>query len=595
MISLPHVLGASAGGSAVASWTPAGLLLSIFFAAVCLLFILGKPGDHPNGLARVLLRVPNALERLTGIPGWAAAASLTSMYGLLVAGVGFYSDVAYHIAFGRDEELFTAPHVGILIGLSLLLLSAVLAIVYASLTRVDTRLRWRSARIPWSAIPMGVIGIGAVTGFPIDDIWHRLYGVDVTLWSPPHLMMVLGAAFSGMASWLIVAESGVRPGDSAWARGFHVAAAWLTLLGLTAPAAEFYFGVPQWQLLFHPVLVMLAAGISLVAMRIVLGAGWTLGIAVFAFLGDLAGLLMIAGSPIPTRPVATYLGAALVVELVALAIGTERRLRFGLAAGAGIGTLGLGVEWAWNAGAHLPWSSALFPDALLLGLFTAVAAAIVGAAFGSAVAREQITIPLPVLVLAGVGLAIGIILPLPREVGEVVGTVSFEEAGDGLMTVHVELDPPDAAEDARWFTAGSWQGGDKRTGHMQEVGPGQYVGETPIDVTAENKSMLRLHRGAEMMAIPLRFPPDDEIGEPEILPEDRTAPFEHEEQYLQREVAAHDAAGPWFARFVFALTGLLAVGWIVSLGIGAYGLSRREEAAAPAAAPEPSRTPAGRR
>ena len=33
-----------------------------------------------------------------------------ALYGLLVAGQGFYSDVAWHIALGRDDELITAPH-----------------------------------------------------------------------------------------------------------------------------------------------------------------------------------------------------------------------------------------------------------------------------------------------------------------------------------------------------------------------------------------------------------------------------------------------------------------------------------------------------
>ena len=28
---------------------------------------------------------------------------------------------------------------------------------------------------------------------PIDDLWHRLFGIDVTLWSPPHLMGILGS------------------------------------------------------------------------------------------------------------------------------------------------------------------------------------------------------------------------------------------------------------------------------------------------------------------------------------------------------------------------------------------------------------------
>src|SRR5207253_11080125 len=35
-----------------------------------------------------------------------------------------------------------------------------------------------------------------VLAAPIDDLWHRLFGLDVTLWSPPHLLGLLGAAIN---------------------------------------------------------------------------------------------------------------------------------------------------------------------------------------------------------------------------------------------------------------------------------------------------------------------------------------------------------------------------------------------------------------
>ena len=31
------------------------------------------------------------------------------------------------------------------------------------------------------------------SGFPLDDVWHRLFGQDVTLWGPTHLMLIGGA------------------------------------------------------------------------------------------------------------------------------------------------------------------------------------------------------------------------------------------------------------------------------------------------------------------------------------------------------------------------------------------------------------------
>jgi hypothetical protein len=41
---------------------------------------------------------------------------------------------------------------------------------------------------------------------PIDDLWHRLFGLDVTLWSPPHLLGLLGSAINTIGALLIATE-----------------------------------------------------------------------------------------------------------------------------------------------------------------------------------------------------------------------------------------------------------------------------------------------------------------------------------------------------------------------------------------------------
>ena len=109
---------------------------------------------------------PEGLERLTGIPGWAAASIGTALYGLLIAGEGFYSDVAWHIALGRDNVLFTAPHISIVVGLGMIFNAAAIGAVFATVQRVETRLRVAGLRVPWSMVPLFVLGGGALLGFP---------------------------------------------------------------------------------------------------------------------------------------------------------------------------------------------------------------------------------------------------------------------------------------------------------------------------------------------------------------------------------------------------------------------------------------------
>ncbi len=554
------------GGSAEADWGPVVVLLAIVALVLVVLWTRGAAGDHPNAAARVLLRGPNALARLTGLPAWAAVSVVGVHGGLLVAGYGFYTDVAYHVAYGRDEILFTAPHTAIFVGLCMIAAAAVVGIATAHLSgaRVGTRLS--GIRVPWSLLPLLILGTAAVLGFPIDELWHAQYGVDVTMWSPPHMLMIMGAALSGIAAWLVLAEAGVGARDSRRALALHAVTAALAVQGLTAPLGEFSFGVPQFQQLFHPVIVMIGGG-ALVVARLVLGRGWTLGILAISFgLSQVLGLLLAQGAgagPVPTVEPAIWLGSALVIEVVALVLGTRRVLRFALAAGVGVGTVGLAVEWWWNSTqAWQPWTSALLPEAVLVGLPVAVATAVVAAGLGGAITWRGDLVPAPLLAGALVVIAAGLAIPLPRTVSEVTAEVSVEPAGEGLVEVAARLDPPDAAEGARWFTASAWQGGGNVVHDMEPVGDGRYVAEAPVPVDGGWKTLLRLHRGSDMMAVPIRMPADPEFGLEAIPVESRTMAFEEETTYLLRE--ATDGPGG-LAVAVRLLYAGLAVAWIAAM------------------------------
>jgi hypothetical protein len=45
-----------------------------------------------------------------------------------------------------------------------------------------------------------------VLAAPIDDLWHRLFGLDVTLWSPPHLLGIAGGVVNSWGCLLIARE-----------------------------------------------------------------------------------------------------------------------------------------------------------------------------------------------------------------------------------------------------------------------------------------------------------------------------------------------------------------------------------------------------
>ena len=92
------------------------------------------------------------------------------------------------------------------------------------------------------------------------------------------------------------------------------------LLVLSLLQGEFDFGVPQFALIFHPMTVMLAASLGLVAARIFMGPGAALGGAVlFLVIRGVITLLVgpVLGEPVHVFPL--YLVEALIVEAVALA------------------------------------------------------------------------------------------------------------------------------------------------------------------------------------------------------------------------------------------------------------------------------------
>ena len=399
------------------------------------------------------------------------------------------------------------------------------------------------------------------------------------------MLMILGATFTGLAAWLILAEAGVRPTDGRWARGLHCVAGWLTLQGLLAPQGEFTFGVPQFSQLFHPILVCLAGGMALVAMRLVHGRGWTLGIVDGLVPGDARAACSTSAARRARRSTpasaASSSSSAVLVELVAAVLGTERRLRFAVASGLAVGTVGLAAEWAWNADAYQPWTSALLPEALVLGVLAAVGAAVLGAAFAAGITGEGDARSRP-----DRGRRAGRAWPAsPSSCSRCAArpatsrpTIRLEPAGEGLATVVATLTPADAADDAYWFQVSAWQGGGLELADMEPTGaPGEWRSEEPVPIDGYWKTLLRLHRGAEMMAVPIYLPADTENDLEAIPAVDRQQRFESERTYLLRETREGNG---WLSPLVHL--GLVAVLAAWALAFVTAIRSRPEPTARPA-------------
>ena len=512
-----------------------------------------------------------------GVPEWAGAPLLVLLAGCVVAVVGFFWDVAWHIAIGRDEFLFSPPHMCLLVGISLLGLAGLTATWTATRTRADIGWRVGRVRVPYGAAPLLAMGVVAGVGFGVDELWHWAYGLDVSMWSPPHLSMISAAAFSPMAGWLLFAEAGPGAGRRAARYLLLGLFSGATLVGLSAWQLEFDLGVPQWQQAFHPLLVALAGGFGLCAARAAVGPGGAvLAMVRFVIIRVLLALLVTQMWHLPQPRFVPYVAAALAVEGAFLLARRATPLRTALVAGTAVATVGLAGAalvtrvWAWNA-----WTPSLLRSAVPI-VAVALAAAVLGTAFGRVVGHRPSGVRAVHVTVAFAVIALSALSVLPRTTPDLSAEVRTTPAGPGLVAAEVRLTPADGAAFADRFQVMAWQGGRLVVSPLEEVEPGRYTTREPVPVGGTAKSMVRIAAGPALGAIPISMPADPAIGAAAVPLRPRlSAPFSAESAVLLRE--AHDGpAWPGVVGYTFVVTG---VGSIIGLILGAtVALERRRRA-----------------
>ncbi|TFV56323.1 hypothetical protein E4P42_19865 [Mycobacterium sp. PS03-16] len=494
-------------------------------------------------------------------PSWVALPVALFTASIICALFGFIWDVSLHIGNGRDDGALANPaHYFILIGLFGIFVAGCTAMVLpldgyqpgpAAVRITD---HWYA---PVGGIVMAGCGLYALLGFPLDDIWHRIFGQDVTLWGPTHLMMIGGAGFSTLAAAYLEYEGRRavgpdRPRDGIGLKFVLYLAFAGVLIGASVYQIEFDFGVPQFRQVFQPMLIAAAAGLALVMARIFLGRGAALIAAVIAI--GLRGIVAFLVAPVLDAPVnwfPLYLGAAVVVELLALTPLYKRPVLFGAVSGLGIATVGLWIESLWiNAVYPLTWPTSIWPEALGMAVPVAVLTGACGAMVGMILTGRRLPrraigvglVALTVLVI-GVAAANGLRYTTPQDATAQVTLTEAQGPGDGrFVTADVRLNPPDVvSDDPNWVAVLGWQGGlANERGQfidiLEQVGPGHYVSTEPMPVSGTWKTLLRVHDGRTLAAVPIYLAGDPGIGAEEVPADPQfTRPFVSEITILQRE------------------------------------------------------------
>ena len=574
-----------AGGAAMGE-----VILATAAATVLTVVLLVLGLGHRSGKVAVLGRFAAWSGRISGLPGWAALPVGFATGSLIIAVFGMYWDIALHIGVGRDEGPLANPaHYFILAGLFGIFTAGFLAMVLPKERPSSVAIRLgRDWHAPLGGVLICACGAFSLMGFPLDDVWHRLFGQDVTLWGPTHLMLIGGASMTLVGIAVLVVE-GIRSAEAS-PRGFRepgavklARALALTggfMLGLSTFQAEFDFGVPQFRFVFQPILIMLAAGVGLVTARMWGGRGAALGAVAFFLL--VRGILSVFVGPVfgeTTPHMPLYIGEALIVELIALRVSTGRPLAFALWSGLGIGTLGLASEWAWShTWMPIPWPAELLPEAAVLGFAAAMSGALLGGWIGPRLGLEpRPSVPAlrraAVVGAAGVALIVSFALFKPADEGVRADVALTDVRGGAERTVDatVTLSPRDAADDAEWLTVTAWQGDGLVVDRLERVGPGVYRTTEPIPVHGNWKSLIRLHAGTSLTAVPIFLPRDVAIPAKEVPATERfTRTFVADHQILQRE---QKAAAGWLTGVAYGVVVLISLGLLALLAWGLHRLA----------------------
>ena len=592
-----------AGGAAESDVALMGALVAVY----TMVLLMGGLGHRAN-LVPVIGWFDRFAERITGgHPGWSSMPCGLAIMSLITALFGLYWDVSLHVDVGRDQGPFGTPaHYFILAGLFGIVMAGFFAMCLPEKREGPTFIKiTRDWYVPLGGVLMFAAGSFSLLGFPLDDQWHRLFGQDVTLWGPTHLMLIGGASMTLLAIAVLKVESvramkqsGTIHTERWWVR--HLRRVWLPggmLIALSTFQLEFDLGIPQFQLLFQPILIMLAAGVTLVAARVWLGAGAAFGAVVFFII--MRGLLSIGvgGLGETSAHFPLYLVEAGLVEGLALVLSPRRPLVFGAWCGVLLGTVGLAAEWGWShVWMPLPWPTEMLPKAFAFGLATALAGSLIGAWMGARLGSDEIPNARGLRefgLLGAVAVAAMIVFCLhtPIQTG-VSAKVTLKDVDSGAhrtAIVTARLNPPSAADRATWLTATSWQGGGLVVDRLKQIRPGVYRSHGPVPLYGGWKTLIRMHNGSSLSGLPLYAPADAAIPVPGVdAPRSMTRPFVSDHKLLQREAKTKD---PNVTYGAYAVIGFFTLLLLVMLAWGLHRVRLTASVGRDAQAPQTSRPP----
>ncbi len=450
---------------------------------------------------------------------------------------------------------------------------------------------------PLGGVLMFCAGSFSLLGFPLDDQWHRLFGQDVTLWGPTHLMLIGGAGLSTAGIILLnrEAEIAMRLRGKAlpvWLKTIMTSTAFGGLLiGLSVFQAEFDFGIAQFRMVFAPLMIVAAAGLTLVAARLYLGPGAAIGAAVFFLLmrGIISFLVTdVMGEAHHVFPL--YLGSAIIIELLAISRLRHKPLWFGAIAGLLIGTVGLVIEKLWNDQVfEFAWTRDMWVEGLAMAVPVAIASGLCGALFALGLQGRlpsknvgRVIVTSSVVVLS-VAVANGLHATVPEDGSARFALTQVGTTAEPEVTAQVTISDGVIDDDPTWVQITAWQGGGEGvvTDNLRRTGVNTYESTKPVPVGGNWKTLLRVQDGRTLAAVPIFLPADAPLDADELPAEASfTRAFVPEIDILQRERTDEHPAWIWAAANMVVLLCSLAIVLGICISVSRFARKLEEHDAA---------------
>ncbi len=556
------------------------------------------------------------LKERTGEPGWSSIPTLFVASSLVVALLGFLWDVSLHAGRGRDAGPLANPaHYLILYGLFALFVAGMSAVVYPrdgakpGIASVRITRQWYA---PVSGLFIAACGLYALIGFPLDDIWHRLFGQDVTLWGPTHLMLIGGAGLSTAGIILLHREAEfseewrqrVPSQASEIFHKFALASAFGGLLiGLSVFQAEFDFGIAQFRMVLEPMMIAAAGAVALVAARLYGGAGVALYTAgFFVIVRGIVSFVVtdVFGEAHHVFPL--YVGSAVIIELLALTKLKDKPLAFGAIGGLLIGSAGSVVEKVWNDQVfQFPWPQDIWLESLAMTVPVAIGMGLCGALFALGLRGNlpspnvgRVIVVGSILVTAAAA-ANGLYATVPKDATASITTTQVGTDAEPEIMAKVSVQPANLIDDdPTWVQLTAWQGGtDDRKGvvthRLKRTGENTWASTQPVPVGGNWKTLLRVQDGRMLAGVPIFMPADAPLDAEELPVEAQsTRAFVPEIEILQRERDLDSPAWMWGVANLIVLLCSLAI--LTGISVAVSRVSRRigEQGAAQDAVPTDS-------